>query len=109
MAKGGAKEVTAKDFEEKVIKSKGPVIVDFWGQWCGPCQAMMPSVDKASEKFKEKVKIYKVDIEKSPDLAAKYSVLAVPTLIFFKNGKPVDQAGFLEKDQLSRKIEEFAQ
>lgn len=106
-AKSGAEEVSAKDFEEKVLKSKGEVIVDFFAPWCGPCQAMLPNVDKAAGKFADKVKIFKVDIEKDPDLAAKFSVLSVPTLIFFKNGKPVDQSGFLEEDQLSEKIEEF--
>jgi len=107
MPKGGAKEVSAKDFEEKVLKSKEKVIVDFFAPWCGPCQVMLPSVDKVAEKYSEKVKIFKVDIEKDPEIASKYSVLSVPTLIFFKNGKPVDQAGFLEEDQLSKKIEEF--
>lgn len=104
----GAEEVTSKDFEEKVVKSKKPVVVDFFAPWCGPCQVMLPKVDKLAEKFKEKVQIVNVNIEKDPEIASKYSVLSVPTLIFFKGGKPIDQAGFLEEDQLSKKIKEFA-
>lgn len=107
MSKGGAQELRAKDFESKVVKEKGPILVDFFAPWCGPCQTMLPKVDKLAEKFKEKVQIFKVDIEKYPEIASRYSVLSVPTLIFFKGGKPIDQAGFLEEDQLSKKIEEF--
>src|SRR4030042_2285048 len=107
MVEPSTEELSDKDFETKVIKAKGKVVVDFYAPWCGPCQVMLPKVDKLAEKFRDKVNIYKVDIEKNPEIASKYSVLSVPTLIFFKGGKPIDQAGFLEEDQLSKKIEEF--
>ena len=107
MTEGGAKVITTKDFEKKVLKSKGMVAVDFFAPWCGPCQIMLPKIDNAAKKYADKIGIYKVNIEKSSGLASKYSVLSVPTLIFFKNGKPIDQAGFLDENQLIEKIEEL--
>ena len=107
MLDAGAEVITAKDFEEKVLKSKKVVAVDFLASWCGPCQIMSPKVDNAAKKYADKIGIYKVDIEKSSELASKYSVLSVPTLIFFKNGKPIDQAGFLDESQLTKMIEEL--
>lgn len=103
----GAEEVTSADFEEKVLKAKDPVLVDFFAHWCGPCQILIPLIDKASQKYTKGIIIYKVDIEKNPELTSKYSVLSVPTLIFFKSGKPIDQYGFLSEDQLNKKIEEI--
>ena len=108
MLKREVLDLLTKDFEEKVIKSKIPVIVDFFAPWCGPCQVMLPTIAKAADKYLGKVKIFKVDIEKNPDVASKYSVLSVPTIIFFKKGKPVDQEGFLDENQLDKKIDEFA-
>jgi thioredoxin 1 len=104
-----AKEISSKDFEKKVLKTKGLILVDFFAPWCSPCQTMLPKIDEAAERFADKIKIYKVDINKSPELATKYSVLSVPTLIFFKNGKPIDQVGFLNDEQLMEKIEEVTE
>ena len=107
MAESGARKITQSDFEGKVLKSKEPVLVDFFAKWCGPCQIMQPKIVAAAKKFADKIKIYQVDVEKNPEVASKYSVLSLPTLIFFKKGKPVDQAGFLNDNQLVDKIEEF--
>lgn len=108
MSKDGAYVIKdQKDFEEKVLNEKGPVLVDFFAPWCGPCQILLPKIDEAAEKFKDKIKIVKVNVDENQELASKYSVLSIPTLIFFKGGKPQDQAGFLMDDQLAQKIEEF--
>jgi thioredoxin 1 len=106
MSKAGIQEITSSDFEGKVLKAKGLVLVEFLAPWCGPCQIMIPKVEKAAEKFAGDVNILKINIEKSPKLASKYAVLSLPTLIFFKNGKPIDQIGFLEDNQLMEKIQE---
>ncbi len=76
-----------KDFEEKALKSEKPVLVDFFAQWCPPCRALIPIIDKLSETQKDKVLIVKVDIDQAPELAEEYDIATVPTLILFKNGK----------------------
>jgi thioredoxin 1 len=83
--------VTTASFEQEVIKSDVPVLVDFWAEWCGPCKMIAPHLDRIAEDYGDKIRIRKVDIEEERGLAEKYRVESIPTLMFFKDGKLVDQ------------------
>ncbi len=94
-----------KNFEKEVLKEKEKIVlVDFFAEWCPPCQAMKPILEEISENFKE-IKVGKVDIEKSPNLAETYQIISIPTLIFFKDGEIIERiTGFLPFDDLSQRI-----
>ena len=78
---------SADEFETKVLKATGPVLVDFYATWCGPCRMVAPVIDEIAAEKAGEVSVYKVDIDQSPDLAFKYQVSSVPTLIVFENGQ----------------------
>jgi thioredoxin 1 len=92
------KHVGSKDFEDEVINSKLPVIVDMYADWCGPCRYFGPIFEKVSEEYEGKIKFVKVNVDDSPDIADKYNVKAIPTIMIFENGEP--QKIFLENGQL---------
>jgi thioredoxin 1 len=75
-------------FEQEVLQSEKPVIVDFWAEWCGPCHAIAPALDKIGEEHADRVKIAKVNIDEEQGLAAKYGIVSIPMLIMFENGEP---------------------
>ncbi len=81
----------SSNFEQEVIKSDIPVIVDFWAAWCGPCRAIGPLIEELAEMANGKVKIAKLDVDKSNDVAARYRVSSIPTIIAFKGGKESDR------------------
>lgn len=85
------KIVTDKDWDAEVLKSKEPVIVDFFAEWCGPCKAMAPALDQVATEMAGKVKIVKIDVDQNPNTAAKYGIRAMPTLMAFKDGKKVNE------------------
>ena len=80
-------EITEQNFEQEVLKSDIPVLVDFWASWCGPCQMVGPIIEEIAEERKD-VKVCKVNVDEQPDLAGKYNVMSIPTIIVFKNGEP---------------------
>lgn len=96
---------TDDNFEEEVLKSDVPVLVDFFAQWCGPCKMMAPAIDELATEYAGKWKIGKCDIDENPELAQKYGIQSIPTVLFFKNGEVVDKAmGFQAKDALKEKL-----
>ena len=99
-------EVTEANWDELVLQSDLPVLVDFWADWCGPCKMIAPSVHEMAEEFDGKLMVGKVDVDNAPNIAMKYGIRSIPALIFFKGGQPVDQiVGAVPKGVLKSKIE----
>lgn len=84
-------EVSDGTFEDEVLKSSEPVLVDFFAEWCGPCKAMAPALDEIASEMQGKVKVVKVDVDKSPGVTGEYGIRAMPTLMMFKDGKVAAQ------------------
>ena len=94
------------DFEREVLGSDIPVLVDFWAPWCPPCRAIAPAVDSVAAQFAGKAKVYKLDIDEEPAISDQYGVQSIPTLIIFKNGRPVDQiVGAVPATAIAAKLE----
>jgi thioredoxin 1 len=97
---------TEKNFEEEVLKEEKPVLVDFFASWCVPCQMMGPMIEELALEYKDQVKVGKLDVEESQQIARKYGVMSIPTLIIFKEGQIVEQlVGLLPKDKIKEKID----
>ena len=80
-------KVSDANFEAEVLKATGPVVVDFWAEWCGPCRMIAPALDEISGVMGDKVKIVKLNVDENPNTAAKYGIMSIPTLLMFKNGE----------------------
>ncbi len=101
-----ALEITDANFEELVLKSDKPVVVDFWAVWCGPCRMVGPIVNEIGEDYKDTLVVGKVDVDNNPGISAKYGIRNIPTILFFKNGEVVDkQVGAVPKQVLVGKVE----
>jgi len=97
-----ANETNDNNFENDVLNSDLPVLVDFWAEWCTPCRQLAPVIDQISQEYEGKVKVYKVNIENSPETPTKYEVRGIPNLILFKDGKVVDsKVGAVQKQALT--------
>ena len=101
-----AEAVAQADFEEKVLKSTCPVLVDFWAEWCGPCKTIGPILDELADELGETAKIVKVNVDENPELAQKYGIRGIPTMIFFKNGKVAKSlVGIQSKEEIAKNIQ----
>ena len=83
--------ISTSDFESKVLNSEGKVLIDFFATWCGPCRMIAPAVEEIAQEKAGELSVYKIDIDQSPELASRYGVRGVPTLMVFEGGKPVNQ------------------
>ena len=98
--------VTDANFEQEVLKSSVPVLVDFWAAWCGPCKVIAPTVDQLAAEYAGKMKVVKLDVDANMEISSRYSVLNIPTLILFKGGHAVEKMiGALPKPALLAKIQ----
>lgn len=99
------KELNDNEFEQEVIKSDLPVLVDFWAPWCGPCKTIAPTVEELANTYSGKLKIFKINIDNNKEAASKFSVRGIPTLILFKNGEKMSQiVGAVAKQELVNAI-----
>lgn len=99
-------EISNEKFSEMVLKSKVPVLVDFWAPWCGPCLMVAPVVDELAGEYDGKVSFVKINVDDNPETARQYGVMSIPTLIIFKNGQPVSNiVGFRPKLELKKNLD----
>jgi len=105
MAGLGVLDVNDASFDQEVLKSKQPVLVDFWAVWCGPCKAIAPIVDSVAATFAGKLKVAKVNVDENGATPSRYGIRGIPALLFFKDGQVVDQVvGYQPQDQIEEKI-----
>jgi thioredoxin 1 len=98
--------VSTTEFEDKVLKSEVPVLVDFWATWCVPCKQIAPTIEQLATDYSGKAKIYKVNVDQDPDLASQFNVMSIPALIVFKGGRVVNQlVGAAPRDRIAALID----
>jgi thioredoxin 1 len=101
-----AKTITDANFEQEVLQSDLPVMVDFWAEWCGPCKTMGPLIDELAIEYEGKVKIVKVNVDESPESPGKFGVMSIPNFIMFKGGNQVNQfIGVKSKDEVKQELD----
>lgn len=101
-----ALEITDQNFEEVVLKSDKPVVVDFWAEWCGPCRMIGPVIDEMHKEYEGKALIGKVNVDNNPGVSAQFGVRNIPTVLFIKNGQVADKSvGAVPKAQLTAKLD----
>ena len=94
-------KITVDNFEQEVIQSEQPVLVDFWAAWCGPCRMLAPAVAQIAAECEGKIKVGKVNVDEEPELAQRFGIMSIPTVLAFKDGKKVNQSiGLVPKDKL---------
>ena len=98
--------VTDQEFEEQVLKAETPVLVDFWAAWCAPCRMIAPIVEELANEYDGQVRFAEVDVDANPQAATSYGIRSIPTLLIFKDGKPVDQVvGAVPKEVLKKRLD----
>jgi thioredoxin 1 len=104
-----ALEITDANFDTEVINSDKPVLIDFWAVWCGPCKLIAPVVEEVAKEYDGKFKVGKMDIDNNPNVAMKYGIRSIPTLLIFKDGKVVDQiVGAVPKNVITSKMDTYS-
>ena len=101
MSSPNVKNATDQTFDQEVLQSKQPVLIDFWATWCAPCRALAPVVEQIADQYAGKITVYKMDVDNNPETPGRYGVRGIPTLILFKDGQAVGQlVGAVPKDQI---------
>lgn len=104
---GAVMELSETNFEQEVVKSSVPVLVDLWAAWCGPCRVIAPVVEELAGTYQGKMKMGKLNVDDHPQVAAQFRIMNIPTLLLFKGGKEVDRiVGVVPKEELTRRIEQ---
>ena len=100
---------TDANFEAEVLNSDQPVLVDFWATWCGPCRTIAPTIEELASDYDGRARVVKLDVDNNPQTAMKYGIRSIPSLLFFKDGRPVDQmVGVVPKKVLAQKLDALA-
>ena len=106
MATENVQTFTDGNFDETVLKSNGPVLVDFWAEWCGPCRRLAPTVDALATEYAGKVTVGKLNVDDNPNTASKFQIRGIPTILLFKGGQVVESViGLAQKDELKARID----
>nr|2YNX_A Chain A, LACA THIOREDOXIN [synthetic construct]2YNX_B Chain B, LACA THIOREDOXIN [synthetic construct] len=101
-------QLNDENFDEVIKKNNKVVVVDFWAEWCGPCRMIAPIIEELAKEYAGKVVFGKLNVDENPEIAAKYGIMSIPTLLFFKNGKVVDQlVGAMPKEALKERIKKY--